>query len=371
MEQLTDLFDQLRLDPTSELTIVGQVRAHLTLLIADGQVEPGSRLPSVRSLAGHLGINVNTVRSAYAKLEADGVVTTRHGVGTIVLAADAGNVAPSLPRHISNTVGVLIAGLDPFYLDLIRGIEAKADEQGTLLFIVDTSDSEVRARAAIRQLSARGVEGIIAVSVGGPGANANHGFVPPVVYVDQPDRAGNVILFNADKAGWQVTQHLIEHGHRRIGLLICGLDAPNQGQLLAGHRRALDDRGGAAESSLVVTVGGFDLASGRRGLRSLMEHANCPSAVIAGGGMLALGVLREAREQGLIVPDDLAIVGYGDVEATQFTSPAISMVALPAYEVGVAAMSALRRVMADPTTSPQRVAFDGALVVRESCGRHI
>jgi len=91
---LADVFSEIRLDPSSDLTIVGQIRAQVTLLIADGRIEPGSRLPAVRTMAELLEINVNTVRSAYARLEEDGLVVTRHGVGTIVQPLDAGTLKP-------------------------------------------------------------------------------------------------------------------------------------------------------------------------------------------------------------------------------------------------------------------------------------
>jgi len=361
---------RMRLDPTSELSFTGQIRAQLTLLIADGKLAPGSRLPSVRALAKQLGVNVNTIRSAYAKLQADGVVATHHGVGTTVLSDESGSLSPGVPKYLTNSVGVLIAGLDPFYIDLLRGIEAKGDEQGTLLFIVDIEDSEVRARAAIRQLSARGAEGVIAISMGGLGEDASSGAGPPIVYVDQPDRTGTVLLFNADKAGFEATEHLAQHGHERIGFVTCPLDWPNQGELFAGYKRAHDERGWPTAPNLLATVGAFDVASGRRGLRMLLDQPDPPSAVIASGGMLALGVLQEASQRGIDVPTDLAIVGYADAEVAQFTSPALTMVSLPTYDVGVAAMSALQRIIAGDSSGPERTVFDGVLVVRQSCGPH-
>src|SRR5262245_14872890 len=129
-----DVLSGVRLDPSSDLTIVGQIRAQLTLFIADGRLEPGAKLPPVRALADALDVTVNTVRAAYARLEDDGLVVTRHGVGTIVQPAASGTLRGG-PRSLSNSVGVLIAGLDPFYLDLLRGIESKAEEQGTLILI--------------------------------------------------------------------------------------------------------------------------------------------------------------------------------------------------------------------------------------------
>src|SRR5262249_46769790 len=137
------------------------------VLVADGELAPGERLPSVRNLAARLGVNVNTVRAAYAELERDELVRTRHGVGTVVLAAPPARLRAGVRPLGVNTVAVLIGGLHPFSLALLRGIEDVAAEQGTLVLIVDPHDSASLAEAMLRRLIARGVDGIIAVSVGG------------------------------------------------------------------------------------------------------------------------------------------------------------------------------------------------------------
>ena len=247
-------------------------------------------------------------------------MATRHGVGTIVQPAAAGMLRSGAPRYLSNTVGVLIAGLDPFYLDLLRGIEEKAEEEGTLVLIVNTQDSEHRANAAIRQLTARGAQGIIAVSIGGPESGDALRSLPPIVYVDQPDRRGEVLVFDAERAAYDATRHLLEHGHSHIGYVTFPVEVPNQGELYEGHRRALVEAGLEADQVALATVEDFGVASGRRGLVRLIEQGFRPTAVIASGAMLAVGILQEARQRGLDVPTDLAIVGYADVDVTRSTS---------------------------------------------------
>jgi LacI family repressor for deo operon, udp, cdd, tsx, nupC, and nupG len=367
---LVDVFSEIRVDPSSDSTIVGQIRSQLTLLIADGRIEPGSRLPAVRTLAELLDINVNTVRSAYARLEEDGLVATRHGVGTIVQPLDAGTLKPGASRYLSNTVGVLIAGLDPFYLEMLRGIEAKADEQGLLVLIFDSQDSSPRAAAAIRQLTARGAQGIIAVSIGAPGEGSAEDALPPIVYVDQPGRSGQVLLFDVDRAGYDATRHLLQHGHRRIGFVSLPIEWPNQRELFDGYRRALREEGVDPDASPPAVVEDFGVASGRSGLAELLERGDAPTAVVTSGAMLAVGVLQEAQLRGSRVPADLAIIGFADVEVTKATNPPLTMVSLPVFDIGFAAMSALQRMMGGSSEEPTQSLFAGTLEIRESCGPH-
>jgi LacI family transcriptional regulator, galactose operon repressor len=367
---LGDILSELRLDPTSDLTIVGQIRAQLTLLVADGRLEPGARLPAVRALADALDVNVNTVRAAYARLEEAGVVVTRHGVGTIVQPLSEGTLRGGGPRYLSNTVGVIIAGLDPFYLGLLRGIESKAEEHGTLILIVAAHDSAARATAAIRQLAARGADGIIAVSIGWPEKGTPQAALPPIVYVDQPDRQGESFVFDAEQAGYDATRHLLDHGHTRMGFLSPPLEWPNLGPLFDGHRRAMSEAGHDAEATTLSIVDDFDVAAGRRGLGQLLERSDRPTAVITSSALITVGVLEEARQRGLDVPNDLALIGYADIDVTRSTHPPLTMISLPIFEAGVAAMTAVQSMIAGTLKKPEQHVFQCTLHVRESCGPH-
>lgn len=358
----------LKLDQSSDVSYVGQIRGQIALRIADGELPPGTRLPAVRTLAAQLGVNVNTVRAAFARLEADGLVATRHGVGTTVLPVGHRALAASADGLATNTVGVLIGGLDPFYLDLLRGIESTAEESGTLILIVDSKDSLERAEKAIHQLIARGVDGIIAVSLGGIDDTEPGVGLPPIVHVDQPDRDGASIVFDGAGGGALAAGHLLDHGHTRIGYVTAPLIFANQREVLAGYERALRNAGIGAE--LIAEANDFTLEQGQQALARLLEESEPPTAVVASSGVLALGVLREARARGLRVPDDLAIIGYADDGTARFAHPPLTMISAPAGAAGRRAMEVLRQVIDGSAAPPSREVIEVSLIVRESCGPH-
>jgi DNA-binding transcriptional regulator YhcF (GntR family) len=251
---IANSLSSLFIDPRSDLGIAAQIRARIAFLVADGELAPGERLPSVRDLAVQLGVNVNTIRAAYAELERDGLVRTRHGVGTVVLAAPPARLPAGVRPLGVNTVAVLIGGLNPFYLALLRGIEDVAAEQGTLVLIVDTRDSPPLAEALLRRLIPRGVDGIIAVSVGGldnelKSRETDDGRLPPIVYVDQPDRKGHVLLFDGHAAGYAAAHHLREHGHERVGIIT----APAPGRTSTRSTRATSTRSRTQAASSTPT----------------------------------------------------------------------------------------------------------------------
>jgi DNA-binding LacI/PurR family transcriptional regulator len=367
----------LRLDPRSGVGIAGQIRRRIALLVADGELRAGAQLPAVRTLAQQLGVSVNTVRSAYARLEADGLVQTRHGVGTVVLAAGVDRLAAGSPSIGSNTVAVLIGGLNPFYLPLLRGIEDVADEQGTLVLVTDTRDSSKLAAAMTRRLIARGVDGIVAVSVGGvdDAETHDHGrgdapMIPPIVYVDQPDRKGYVVLFDGRRTGFLATRHLIEHGHEAIGIVTAPLAWPTVREVYAGYIQAFAEAGRRPSPTLVSEVSEFTLEAGQSGLARLLDSPHSPSAVFAAGDVLTLGALQEARSRGIDVPGDLAIVGFTDSPSAALVEPPLTMVSVPAREMGLRAMRTLQALMAGNKPRPRRTILDVELHLRTSCGPH-
>src|SRR6266511_3659843 len=278
---IANSLSSLSIDPRSDLGIAAQIRARIAFLVADGELAPGERLPSVRDLAAQLGVNVNTIRAAYADLERDGLVRTRHGVGTVVLAASPARLPAGVRPLGVNTVAVLIGGLNPFYLALLRGIEDVAAEQGTLVLIVDTRDSLPLAEALLRRLIPRGVDGIIAVSVGGlekeaESTETDDRRLPPIVYVDQPDRTGHVLLFDGHAAGYAATRHLREHAHERIGIITVSRSWPNVYEVYSGYVDALQDTGSQLDPNLIAEVDAFTIENGRLGLAHRRARPTTP-----------------------------------------------------------------------------------------------
>ncbi len=315
---------------------------------------------------------MNTVRAAYAKLETDGLVQTRHGVGTVVVESAPRAAAGGAVAFGANTIAVLIGGLDPFYLPLLRGIEEVASERGTLVLIVDTRDSASLAQAMIRRLVARGVDGIIAVSIGDlpPDRSGPDDTPLPIVYVDQPDRRGYSLVFDGADAGYTATDHLRRHGHDRIGFVTAPLVWHNVAELHHGYLRALESSDVVPSPELVAEVPDFTVEAGRVAMARLLELPDPPSAIFAGGSNLALGAMAEARARGLRVPHDLAIVGYTDSPLASLVDPALTVVEVPAGQIGVRAMHTLSDLIQGKRPRRRRTVLAPQLVVRDSCGSH-
>jgi LacI family repressor for deo operon, udp, cdd, tsx, nupC, and nupG len=368
-----DLLNLISIDARHDTSLAFQIKQQITWWVINGSLKPGERLPTVRQMAKHLGINLHTVRSAYLKLEADGLVETRRGRGTHVLAFDPQRIAQPASVLRSHTVGVILPSFsNPFYHAFLKGVEEVAEEDQTMLFVCDTHDDPNNTWRHYTRLAAKQVDGILVVS------DDIHTFLtpqvvqagPPLVSVDWPGAAGYSVQFDLESAGWRATRHLLEHGHRQIGLLTFALDMANTFPVNAGYRRALVEAGILFDSELVARVPNFDMASGAEGARQLLALAQPPSAIFAIADMLALGAMRAIKAAGLHIPNDIALVGFNDIAMAELVDPSLTTVAAPASQGGRAAMSMLRDLVAGKQPARQQIMLPTHLVVRQSCGHH-
>jgi DNA-binding LacI/PurR family transcriptional regulator len=361
-------------DPRAALPLSAQLHQQIAWLIASGEVKKGDKLPPIRELAAHLGINMHTVRVAYQKLQADGLVAPRRGAGTSVVAYDPRRPAQWVPDLPSFTIGVLIPGLNPFYVPFLQGVQAAAQEARQLLFICHFHDNPLLATRYINQLSAKRVDGLILTSTRTVGAevqgakDAKAARLPPIVYVDEPDARENVVLLDSEGAGYRATTHLVEHGHSRIGLITGPLSWRNLHECYQGYQRALNSAGLEVDSGLVVEVPAFTIDWGCRAADKLLARSSPPSAIFGAADILAIGAMKAIQARGMVVPDDVAVVGYNDIELAALVHPPLTTVSAPGYEMGLQAMSMLSQLHSGLRVEPRRIVLDTELIIRSSCG---
>jgi DNA-binding LacI/PurR family transcriptional regulator len=363
----TDLLRFMAVDAEAPLPLATQLRQQLAWLIASGQVQAGERLPPVREVARHLGINRNTVRAAYQHLEADGLITLRQGRGSLVLPDEERRSRQQPTTVPTFAVGVLVPGLNPFYAPFLQGIEETARDAPWLLLVCYTHDRPELTKRYLDQLIARQVDGLIVFTVL-PETEGEARNLPPVVHVDKPDARGNVILLDSERAAFLATCHLLEHGHRRIGLISGPLKWSNVRQCYAGYEHALRSAGLGVDADCVAEVPTFTIEAGRQGAQQLLELPNPPTAIFGAADLLAIGAMQAIEERGLRVPQDVAVVGYNDIDLAALVRPALTTASAPSYDMGVVAMTMLLDLLAGRPVKQRRVTLPTQLIVRQSCG---
>ncbi|MEW6566598.1 MAG: LacI family DNA-binding transcriptional regulator [Chloroflexota bacterium] len=165
--------------------------------------------------------------------------------------------------------------------------------------------------------------------------------------------------------------HLLALGHRRIAMITNAPPAYTASQQrLEGYRRALE-RAGLPLDVELVRFGNFDEGSGQAAMEALLAMEARPTAVFIASDLVALGAMRAIRERGLDVPRDIALVGFDDITAAAFVTPALTTVRVPSYGLGWTAGELLIRIIEQDIPNQPHVLLDTELVVRESCGARV
>ena len=192
----------------------------------------------------------------------------------------------------------------------------------------------------------------------------------PLVTADWPGCAENAVQLDLEDAGYQAARHLLEHGHRRVGLVTYRFELPNIRPLNDGYRRALAEAEIEPLPGWIAPTQGFDIAAGREAAHSLLALPEPPSAIFAVSDLLAIGAMQAAQEAGLRIPQDLALIGFNDIPLAALAQPPLSSVAAPAHALGAEAMKMLAALIAGRRPRQRKVILPVELIVRESCGAH-
>jgi DNA-binding LacI/PurR family transcriptional regulator len=187
-----------------------------------------------------------------------------------------------------------------------------------------------------------------------------------VIFEDVEDpRVASVTAGNRDGAR-RLTEHLIERGHRRIGFLATGVPWPMIEERIAGYREALRTAGIAAAPELEMTKGVWSAASGEEMATQLLGLERPPTAIMGGNDLLAIGAIAAVRNQGLSVPDDVAVSGFDDFDFSQYVDPPLTTVSIPGYEMGRRAAEGLIAQLEGRQAAESRVELPVELCLRES-----
>jgi LacI family transcriptional regulator, repressor for deo operon, udp, cdd, tsx, nupC, and nupG len=363
-------FTPISISLPSEEPLANQLHRQVTWLIASRYWKPGDRLPSIRQLAGQLGINMLTVRSAYLRLEREGLVQTRQGAGTYVLPFNPRVLIDLAGRSRSFTIGVILPGMsDPLYHDFLEGVEKGIGREHLLLFVSNAHEDPQESLRNFTQLSARNVDGIIVAShdiLPFLGENSSAGL--PLVTVDSPGCTGPVVNFDLEQAAFLATQHLVEHHYQHIGMITFTEARANVTRMEAGHRRALDEGGLGFSEDLLVRVPGFTMEHGIQGARLLLDRAHPPEAVFTIADTMALGVMKYLKLLHKRIPEDIAIASLDDISLASLVEPGLTTASLPARQLGLEAMNMLHRLIGGEKLKDQSILLPTHLVIRESCG---
>lgn len=283
--------------------------------------------------------------------------------------------ARSLVMGKTQTIGVVVTTItDPFIAEIVQAIESTAHDHGYTVILASSSAKSERELAAVEMLGSKRVDGVIVTSsrVGAFYQEHLDRLGVPVVLVNshREQRGSYTFSINVDNrhGGCLATEHLVQLGHRRIAYVTGPADNSDDLERQAGYRQALSEAGIAFDPALVVPGTGR-ASGGERALPVLRRLSDPPTAVFCYNDMTAIGLMRAARQVGLVIPQDFALVGFDDIPFSSFVQPSLTTVAQPKRKMGKQAMEMVLALIArDRSDNAQaaNIVVQGQLVVRES-----
>ncbi len=280
--------------------------------------------------------------------------------------------AQGLRTKTTKLLGLVIpAASNPIYARMVFAIEERAQELGYDVLIAQTQNQPEREDACIRRLLSRRVDGLFITPVYRFEAEARIyqeivvRKVPTVLLGSPAPFCKDFVSMEIEElvASYNVTKHLLALGHKKIAYLTGPPVAPWAHERFEGYRRAHREAGLEVDDKLVFQSGSTLEDGSKAALQMLNENCH-PTAIQAVSDLAAIGCAEVLLQQGIKIPDDISIAGFGNILAAEFYRVPLTTVSQPKHRLGVAAMDTLMHLIRNEDFQLRRLAAE--LVQRKS-----
>ena len=272
-------------------------------------------------------------------------------------------------RNESRTILVIVPDIcDPFFSEIIRGIEVTAASHGYLVLIGDCAHQNQQEKTFIDLIITKQIDGMLLLGSRLPfdASIEEQRNLPPMVMANEfaPELELPTVHIDNLTAAFGAVNYLYEQGHKLIGCIAGPEEMPLCHYRLQGYVQALR-RCGIMVDPQYIARGDFSFEAGSKAMQQLLDLPQPPTAVFCHSDVMALGALSQAKRQGLKVPEDLSIIGFDNIDLTQFCDP-LTTIAQPRYEIGREAMLLLLDQMQGQTVGSGSRLMDCELIIRGS-----
>ena len=280
-------------------------------------------------------------------------------------------LARSLKINQTHTIGMLLTtSSNPFYAEVVRGVEESCYQRGYSLILCNTAGDEERMNRSLETLMQKRVDGLLMMCTEShlPSADILNRYpsIPTVMMDWAPfEGRGDIIQDNALLGGELATQHLIDCGYTRIACIAGPQDKTPARMRLEGYRNAMTKSGLEILPGYVVN-GYFEFQGGYNGMVELLALETPPEAVFTSNDAMAVGVYHALYQAGMRIPQQMAVMGYDDIELARYLTPPLSTIHQPKDALGELAIDTLIHRLSDPDASQQTLVLTPELVVRGS-----
>lgn len=328
------------------------------------------RPTSIKDIARMANVSSSTVSRA---LQNSPLISHRTAERIQHIAKESGYRVSAIARGLvtqrTKSIGVVVTTIaDPFVSEVVNGLEDCGNDHGYSIFLANSNADPDRETRVVHSFSERRVEGIVVTS-----SRVGARYLPllsemriPIVLVNNqhPGEFVNSVLIENVKGSAEVTNHLIQLGHRRIAYLGDRFGFQSDMERFAGYREALERAGFPFLPELVVHGDG-KCEGGMTGTEALLRLPEPPTAIVCYNDMTALGALRQLHLKKLRVPEDVSLVGFDDLFIASYTQPPLTTLRQPRRMMGRLAMESLLKLIRGEE-SASSIHVPAELIIRES-----
>ena len=336
------------------------------------------RLSTIKDVARLAGVSVATVSHVLNGTRFVSVPTReRVEQAVATLGYVSNSAAASLRSGRTQTFGlVMSAVMNPYFNEVVTSIERSTVASGYSLLLADHRDEAELEYRSVLNLGTHKVDGLLLQPSADPSRAVE--FLQersvPTVFVDRFDTSGGADGY--DFAGTEnhdatveVVRHLIEHGHRRVGMVSGQAGSSTTEERIAGYRAALDAAGLPHDPAL-IEPGHSDEKLAERATHRLLDLADPPTALFSGNNRMTIGIMQALRTRGIVPPEGIALGVFDDFPWADLFLPRLTCAAQRAEEIGAASVDLLLRRIAEPDRPAETVRFPTDFRRRNSCGCH-
>ncbi len=326
------------------------------------------RRPTIIDVAKKAGVSKSTV----SRVVADGGQGVNDETKERVLQAidELGYVrnaiASSMRTDRTNLIMLAIPDItNPYWPEVARGVQDVMDAEGYAVVFANSDWDEERELEYLEMARRNRLDGILINPVQVSSAKLESSGIPTVILGTREaysafDRVGADSYVGTKTA----VQHLIDLGHRRIGMILGQLDIKSKDSRRRGYVDILKDAGIPLDEELITTVP-FTRAGGEAGFTTLFQLGTPPSAIFCANDTIAIGALQAAYAAGVGVPKDVSIIGLDDIDAALTTNPPLTTISKPKYDIGKqAALFLLEHIQGAAPSFPRKLQLAGKLALR-------
>lgn len=336
----------------------------------------GLALTTIKDVAREAGVSVATVShvlNGTRRVRDHTTERVRQAVARLDYVSNP--VAQSLRTGRSKTFGlVMSAVMNPYFNDVVTSIERTTVAHGYSLLLADHRDEADLELRAVTNLLGRKVDGLLLQPSGQPGRSLEviAAQQVPTVFVDRfsPEEIAGPIDFVGTEnfeATRAVVAHLLQHGHRRVGMVSGQLGSSTTTERIDGYESALRDAGIAPDPRLVER-GDSTEEHAERATQLLLDRDDPPTALFSGNNRMTIGVMRALRTRGIVPPDGLALAVFDDFPWADLFTPRLTCASQQTDRIGSTSVDLLINRIAVPDGERQIIRFPSQFRRRNSCG---